>query len=51
MQSLPHMIRRENLKLCQRSDVATCIIRCEYDLGDVESIRVWHDNTGSDPSW
>ena len=46
-----HMLASRDYSVCQRGDVTVFLLRCAYDVGDVKSVRLWHDSSGDRPSW
>ena len=45
------MLTCRDYKVLQRGDVNTFVVRLEKDINEIVAIRLWHDNSGSDPSW
>ena len=35
----------------QKSDMNSFILKTYYELGDLQSIQIWHNNSGEKPSW
>ena len=46
-----HMLASRDYSVCQRGDVTVFLLRCAYDVGEVKSVRLWHDSSGKNPSW
>ena len=46
-----HMLASRDYSVCQRGDVTVFLLRCAYDVGEVKSVRLWHDSSGDRPSW
>ena len=46
-----HMLASRDFSVCQRGDVTVFLLRCAYDVGEVTSVRLWHDSSGDGPSW
>ena len=46
-----HMLASRDYRVCQRGDVTVFLLRYDRDVGDVKSVRLWHDSSGSSPSW
>ncbi|XP_076802160.1 polycystin family receptor for egg jelly-like isoform X3 [Clavelina lepadiformis] len=49
--SLPHVISNLSSGLLQRGSVDTFLITSSNNLGQVASVKLWHDNKGSNPAW
>ncbi|XP_064641225.1 polycystin-1-like protein 2 [Lineus longissimus] len=49
--SEPHLLQHANHRMCQTGSVDTVLLRTEEDLGDLTSIRLWHDNSGTSADW
>eukprot|EP00112_Aurelia_sp_Birch-Aquarium-sp1_P002284 Seg1249.12 transcript_id=Seg1249.12/GoldUCD/mRNA.D3Y31 product="Polycystic kidney disease protein 1-like 2" protein_id=Seg1249.12/GoldUCD/D3Y31 len=50
-ESEPHCLSHQAATVFQRDSVDSFLVTCKEDLGNIEAIRVWHDNTGKSPSW
>ncbi|GAB1299700.1 Polycystic kidney disease and receptor for egg jelly-related protein [Apodemus speciosus] len=46
-----HCLSHPNFKTLYRGNINTFLLTTKSDLGDIHSIRVWHDNSGRTPSW
>ena len=46
-----HLLASRHYPVCQRGDVTVFLLRYDNDVGDVISVRLWHDCSGSSPSW
>lgn len=46
-----HCLSHPHFTTLCRGSVNTFLVTTQSDLGDIHSIRVWHDNEGKAPSW
>lgn len=46
-----HCLSHPYFKTLYRGSINTFLLTTKNDLGDIHSIRVWHDNSGEAPSW
>ncbi|XP_034372510.1 polycystin family receptor for egg jelly isoform X1 [Arvicanthis niloticus] len=46
-----HCLSHPYIKTLYRGSINTFLLTTKNDLGDIYSIRVWHDNSGKAPSW
>ena len=46
-----HMLASRDYRVCQRGDVTVFLLRYDYDVGEVKSVRLWHDSSGDSPAW
>ncbi|KAL1767523.1 polycystic kidney disease and receptor for egg jelly-related protein [Sigmodon hispidus] len=46
-----HCLSHPYFKTLYRGSINTFLLTTKSDLGDIHSIRVWHDNEGKAPSW
>ncbi|KAM7114524.1 polycystin family receptor for egg jelly [Molossus nigricans] len=46
-----HCLSHPNFKTLYRASIHTFLLTTKSDLGDIRSIRVWHNNEGRAPSW
>nr|XP_015208539.1 PREDICTED: polycystic kidney disease and receptor for egg jelly-related protein isoform X2 [Lepisosteus oculatus] len=49
--SSTHLLKCSLYTALQRDDVDTFLLSTETDLGDIESVRFWHNNAGLSPEW
>ncbi|XP_073715481.1 polycystin-1-like protein 2 isoform X1 [Misgurnus anguillicaudatus] len=47
----PHHLTDPDKPVFERGGVDLFLLTTPYSLGEVQSIRLWHDNTGDNPSW
>ncbi|EDV28218.1 uncharacterized protein TRIADDRAFT_53596 [Trichoplax adhaerens] len=47
----PRLLKDFNRPLLQTRDIDTMILTCSQDLGSINYIRLYHDNSGLSPSW
>ena len=45
------MLASRDYRVCQRGDVTVFLLRYDYDVGEVKSVRLWHDSSGDSPAW
>ncbi|XP_077864342.1 polycystin-1-like protein 2 [Saccoglossus kowalevskii] len=50
-ESEPHVLADKNKKILQRGTTDSFLMTTNESLGSLKSIRLWHDNVGSDPEW
>ncbi|KAL6085738.1 hypothetical protein STEG23_029596 [Scotinomys teguina] len=46
-----HCLSHPYFRTLYRGSINTFLLTTKNDLGDIHSIRVWHDNEGEAPSW
>ncbi|KAM4838337.1 polycystin family receptor for egg jelly [Urocitellus parryii] len=46
-----HCLSHPHFKTLYRGSINTFLLTTKSDLGDIHSIRVWHNNEGRAPSW
>lgn len=46
-----HLLQTKNNRLLSRGSVINFLITTPRQLGDIEAVRVWHDNSGRSPEW
>uniref|UniRef100_A0A8C9EBU1 Polycystin family receptor for egg jelly n=1 Tax=Phocoena sinus TaxID=42100 RepID=A0A8C9EBU1_PHOSS len=46
-----HCLSHPQFTTLYRGSISTFLLTTKNDLGDIHSIRVWHNNEGSSPSW
>ncbi|XP_051016101.1 polycystin family receptor for egg jelly [Acomys russatus] len=46
-----HCLSHPYFRTLYRGSINTFLLTTKNDLGDIHSIRVWHDNEGKTPSW
>ncbi|MBZ3889290.1 Polycystic kidney disease and receptor for egg jelly-related protein [Sciurus carolinensis] len=46
-----HCLSHPYFKTLYRGSINTFLLTTKSDLGDIQSIRVWHNNEGKAPSW
>ncbi|KAM6162190.1 polycystin family receptor for egg jelly [Erethizon dorsatum] len=46
-----HCLRHPRFRTLFRGSISTFLLTTKSDLGDIHSIRVWHNNEGKAPSW
>ncbi|XP_028733979.1 polycystic kidney disease and receptor for egg jelly-related protein [Peromyscus leucopus] len=46
-----HCLSHPYFRTLYRGSINTFLLTTKNDLGDIHSIRVWHDNEGKAPSW
>ena len=49
--SRPRLLLDPKRKVFQNGGVDTFILSCPRSLGNLQHIRVWHDNSGKHPKW
>ena len=49
--SEPRLLQRTSSVSFKRTSQDSYLVTTAYSLGSLQYIRIWHDNTGSDPSW
>ncbi|XP_078399144.1 polycystin-1-like protein 2 [Cetorhinus maximus] len=47
----PHFLTDSEKPVFERGGVDEFLLTTFFPLGDLQSIRLWHDNSGSSPSW
>ncbi|XP_051884653.1 polycystic kidney disease protein 1-like 2 [Pristis pectinata] len=50
-QSDPHLLTDPEKPVLERGGVDEFLLTTFFSLGNLQSIRLWHDNSGSSPSW
>ncbi|KAL4613536.1 polycystic kidney disease protein 1-like 2 [Arapaima gigas] len=50
-ESDPHHLKDPDKPLFERGAVDMFLLTTPFSLGELQSIRLWHDNTGAKPSW
>ncbi|XP_070574001.1 polycystin-1-like protein 2 [Ptychodera flava] len=50
-QSEPHVLRDKTRQVLQRGETDSFLVTTSRSMGDVEAIRLWHDNSGDYPEW
>ena len=50
-ESRAHLLQRTSSVSFKRTSQDSYLVTTAYSLGSLQYIRIWHDNTGSDPSW
>ncbi|MGH0163901.1 UNVERIFIED_CONTAM: hypothetical protein FKN15_046289 [Acipenser sinensis] len=50
-QSDIHLLKHPKHKTFHRDDVDTFLVTTKTDLGDLHSVRFWHNNAGNSPDW
>lgn len=49
--SYPRALYDPRFPAFQKSGVSTFLVKTDFDLGDLHSLQIWHDNSGKNPSW
>ncbi|XP_062058652.1 polycystin family receptor for egg jelly-like [Lepus europaeus] len=49
--STTHCLSHPSFTTLYRGSINTFLLTTKSDLGDIHSIRVWHNNEGTSPSW
>ena len=49
--SRPRLLVDPKRKICQAAGIDTFVVSCPRSLGNLQHIRVWHDNSGKHPKW
>ncbi|XP_078722759.1 polycystin-1-like protein 3 [Lampetra fluviatilis] len=50
-ESEPHLLADERKPLLERGGVDSFLLTTLAPLGELQAVRLWHDNSGKDPSW
>ncbi|KAM4767576.1 polycystin-1-like protein 2 [Cyanocitta cristata] len=50
-QSEPHHLNDPDTRVFERGGVDVFLLCTFFPLGELQSIRLWHDNSGDSPSW
>ncbi|KAF7662063.1 hypothetical protein LDENG_00247400, partial [Lucifuga dentata] len=50
-ESEPHHLTDPEKPVFERSGVDTFLLTTYFSLGELQSIRLWHDNSGTHPAW
>ncbi|XP_071612747.1 polycystin-1-like protein 3 [Heliangelus exortis] len=50
-ESEPHHLTDPDIPIFERGGVDVFLLCTFFPLGDLQSIRLWHDNSGDSPSW
>ncbi|KAL1007239.1 hypothetical protein UPYG_G00083860 [Umbra pygmaea] len=50
-ESEPHHLTDPDKPLFERGAVDTFLLTTPFSLGELQSIRLWHDNSGGHPAW
>ncbi|XP_051552576.1 polycystic kidney disease protein 1-like 2 [Myxocyprinus asiaticus] len=50
-ESAPHHLNDPEKPVFERGGVDLFLLTTPYSLGELQSIRLWHDNTGDHPAW
>uniref|UniRef100_W5MAE3 PLAT domain-containing protein n=1 Tax=Lepisosteus oculatus TaxID=7918 RepID=W5MAE3_LEPOC len=50
-QSEPHHLNDPDKPVFERGGVDLFLLSTAFSLGELQNIRLWHDNTGGHPSW
>ncbi|MBN3291650.1 PKDRE protein, partial [Polypterus senegalus] len=46
-----HVLNQHEPVTFMRGDINTFLVTAAHDLGELESIDIWHDNSGPSPDW
>lgn len=49
--SEPHHLTDPKKCVFERGAVDVFLLTAPFSLGDLQGIRLWHNNSGSDPAW
>ncbi|KAG7235120.1 hypothetical protein INR49_025225 [Caranx melampygus] len=49
--SEPHHLTDPKKRVFERGEVDTFLVTTPFSLGDLQGIRLWHNNSGSHPAW
>lgn len=50
-ESEPHHLTDADKPVFERGGVDMFLLTTHFSLGDLRSIRLWHDNSGAHPAW
>ena len=50
-QSEPHVLADRNKTILQRGTTDSFLMTTKESLGNLSSVRLWHDNSGNAPEW
>lgn len=50
-ESDPHHLTDPEKPVFERGGVDMFLLTTHFSLGDLQSIRLWHDNSGEHPAW
>lgn len=50
-ESEPHHLTDPEKPVFERGGVDMFLLTTHFSLGDLQSIRLWHDNSGAHPAW
>lgn len=50
-ESEPHHLTDPDKPVFERGAVDTFVLTTPFSLGELQSIRLWHDNSGRHPAW
>jgi len=50
-ESEPHHLTDPDTPVFERGGVDVFLLCTLFPLGELQSIRLWHDNSGDNPSW
>jgi len=50
-ESEPHHLTDPEKPVYERGGVDMFLLTTHFSLGDLQSIRLWHDNSGEHPAW
>lgn len=50
-ESEPHHLMDPDMPVFDRGGVDVFLLCTLFPLGELQSIRLWHDNSGDSPSW
>lgn len=50
-ESDPHHLTDPDKPVFERGGVDMFLLTTHFSLGDLQSIRLWHDNSGERPAW
>ncbi|KAM3625915.1 uncharacterized protein V6R79_019756 [Siganus canaliculatus] len=50
-ESEPHHLMDQEKPVFERGGVDMFLLTTHFSLGDLQSIRLWHDNSGAHPAW
>lgn len=46
-----YVLREPSTPVLNRGGIDSFLVSSETHLGDIERIRIWHDNSGNSPNW
>lgn len=50
-ESKPHHLTDPEKKVFTRGEVDLFLLTTPFSIGEVQSVRLWHDNSGEYPDW